>query len=105
MKSISAKSLSASVSDIGSVVSMIDSIAGSRAGIKSRAAIGEDLVATTKCRLQSTTIGKRKTKMEPLNVVSSANNVNDSFKRFSYLEASELESTATSSIKRPRIKV
>nr|KAJ0200984.1 hypothetical protein LSAT_V11C600305200 [Lactuca sativa] len=102
--SISAKSLSASVSDIGSVVSMIDSIAGSRAGIKSRAAIGEDLVATTKCRLQSTTIGKRKTKMEPLNVVSSANNVNDSFKRFSYLEASELESTATSSIKRPRIK-
>ncbi|KAL7597104.1 hypothetical protein Lser_V15G28019 [Lactuca serriola] len=104
VKSISAKSLSASVSDIGSVVSMIDSIAGSGACIKSRAAIGEDLVATTKCRLQSTTTGKRKTKMKPLNVVSSASNVNDSFKRFSYLEASELESTATSSIKRPRIK-
>ncbi|KAI3792876.1 hypothetical protein L2E82_06767 [Cichorium intybus] len=121
VKSISAKSLSASVSDIGSVVSMVDSLAGSFevsvAGSEpdktsknksSRSAVGEDLVATTKCRLQATTTGTRKmkrlTSTMPLNIVSSASSVNDSFKHFNCLEASELESTATSTIKRPRIE-
>ncbi|KAH8479411.1 hypothetical protein H0E87_007657, partial [Populus deltoides] len=43
VKSLSPKALSASVGDIGSVVSMIDRIAGSAAGNGSRAAAGEDL--------------------------------------------------------------
>ncbi|GFS38958.1 hypothetical protein Acr_00g0060500 [Actinidia rufa] len=113
VKSMSPKSLSASVSDIGSVVSMIDRIAGSAPGNGSRAAVGEDLVAMTKCRLQARTIAtqdtntgtrkmKRYTSAIPLNVESSAGSVNDSFKRLTGSEASDLESTATSSIKRPR---
>ena len=53
MKSLSPKALSASVGDIGSVVSMIDRIAGSAAGNGSRAAAGEDLVAMTGCHLLS----------------------------------------------------
>lgn len=103
VKSISARSLSASVSDIGSVVSMIDSIAESAPGNGSRAAVGEDLVNMTKCRLQKTFItqnGTRKSKR--LNVVSSSSTVNNSF---NCLEGSELESTATSTIKRPRIEI
>ncbi|XP_061981776.1 mediator of RNA polymerase II transcription subunit 15a-like isoform X1 [Populus nigra] len=53
VKSLSPKALSASVGDIGSVVSMIDRIAGSAAGNGSRAAAGEDLVAMTGCHLLS----------------------------------------------------
>ncbi|XP_042951247.1 mediator of RNA polymerase II transcription subunit 15a-like isoform X3 [Carya illinoinensis] len=116
VKSMSPKSLSASVSDIGSVVSMIDRIAGSAPGNGSRAAVGEDLVAMTKCRLQARNFiiqdgsnGMRKmrryTSAMPLNVVSSAGSMNDSFKQLSGSETSELESTATSSVKRPRIEV
>ncbi|KAL6501469.1 hypothetical protein OROGR_026602 [Orobanche gracilis] len=51
IKSMSPKALSASISDIGSVVSMVDRIAGSAPGNGSRAAVGEDLVAMTKCRV------------------------------------------------------
>ncbi|XP_073264199.1 mediator of RNA polymerase II transcription subunit 15a isoform X3 [Populus alba] len=53
VKSLSPKALSASVGDIGSVVSMIDRIAGSAAGNGSRTAAGEDLVAMTGCHLLS----------------------------------------------------
>nr|APA20135.1 hypothetical protein [Populus tomentosa] len=53
VKSLSPKALSASVGDIGSVVSMIDRIAGSADGNGSRAAAGEDLVAMTGCHLLS----------------------------------------------------
>lgn len=113
---MSPKALSASVSDIGSVVSMIDRIAGSAPGNGSRAAVGEDLVAMTKCRLQARNFitldgaaGTRKmrryTSAMPLNVVSSAGSVNDSFKQLAGSETSDLESTATSSAKRPRIEV
>ncbi|KAM0029655.1 putative coactivator CBP, KIX domain superfamily, mediator complex subunit 15, KIX [Helianthus debilis subsp. tardiflorus] len=113
VKSISPTALSASVSDIGSVVSMIDRIAGSAPGNGSRAAVGEDLVAMTKCRLQARnfvtqdgTNGIRKmkrfTSAMPLNVVSSAGSVNDSFKQLNVSETSELDSTASSAIKRPR---
>ena len=52
-KSLSPKALSASVGDIGSVVSVIDRIAGSAAGNGSRAAADEDLVAMTGCHLLS----------------------------------------------------
>ena len=113
---MSSKALSASVSDIGSVVSMIDRIAGSAPGNGSRAAVGEDLVAMTKCRLQvrnfmtqdganGTRKMKRYTSAMPLNVVSSASSVNDSFKLLNGSETSELESTATSGFKRPRLQV
>ncbi|XP_030492178.2 mediator of RNA polymerase II transcription subunit 15a isoform X1 [Cannabis sativa] len=116
VKSMSPKALSASVSDIGSVVSMIDRIAGSAPGNGSRAAVGEDLVAMTNCRLQvrnfmghdgtnGTRKMKRYTSAMPLNVVSSASSINDSFKQLISLETSELESTATSGIKRPKIEV
>ncbi|KVH91385.1 Coactivator CBP, KIX domain-containing protein [Cynara cardunculus var. scolymus] len=115
VKSISPKALSASVSDIGSVVSMIDRIAGSAPGNGSRAAVGEDLVAMTKCRLQARTFvtqdgnnGTRKmkrfTSAMPLNVVSSVGSVNDSFKQLNCAGTSELDSTASSTIKRPRIE-
>lgn len=116
MKSMSSKALSAAVSDIGSVVSMNDRIAGSAPGNGSRAAVGEDLVAMTNCRLQArnfitqdgangTRRMKRYTNATPLNVVSSAGSMNDSIKQLTALEASDLESTATSSIKKPRIEV
>ncbi|KVI05540.1 hypothetical protein Ccrd_016141 [Cynara cardunculus var. scolymus] len=96
VKSISPKSLSASVSDIGSVVSMIDNIAGSAPGNGSRTAVGEDLVAMTKLHLQARTSGipdgtrkiKRFTSAIPLNGVSSVNSVNDNFKHFNFVEAS-----------------
>ncbi|URE30085.1 hypothetical protein MUK42_17947 [Musa troglodytarum] len=110
--------LSSAVSDIGSVVSMIDRIAGSAPapGNGSRAAVGEDLVAMTKCRLQArsfmsqdgsatTKKMKRDTSAMPLNNVSSAGSVNDSFKHSYGLDTSELESTATSRVKRQKVEV
>ncbi|EPS66041.1 hypothetical protein M569_08735, partial [Genlisea aurea] len=53
VKSMSAKALGASISDISSILSLNDRIAGSAPGNGSRAAIGEDLAAMTKCRLQA----------------------------------------------------
>lgn len=116
MKSISSKALSASVSDIGSVVSMTDRIAGSAPGNGSRAAGGEDLVAMTKCRLQARnlltqdgSVGNKRmtrhTSAMSLNVGSSAGSINDSIKHLTGSEISDLESTATSPVKKPRIKV
>lgn len=112
---MSPKALSASVNGIGSVVSMIDRIAGSAPGNGSRAAVGEDLVAMTKCRLQARNFShdgpngtkkmRRHTSAMPLNVVSSAGSVNDVFKPLTASETSDLESTATSSAKRPRVEV
>lgn len=103
------QSLSAAVSDIGSVVSMIDRIAGSAPGNGSRAAVGEDLVAMTKCRLQARNFithdgtgtskkMKRDTSAMPLNV-SSAGSVNDSLKQTFSIGTPELQSTATSRVK------
>ncbi|KAL5061001.1 hypothetical protein RYX36_032605 [Vicia faba] len=110
-----AHALRDAVSDIGSVISMNDRIAGSAPGNGSRAAVCEDLVAMTNCRLQArnfitqdganrTRRMKRSTNATPLNVASSAGSMNDSFKQFSAMEASDLESTATSNIKKPRIE-
>ncbi|KAL9664117.1 hypothetical protein QQ045_019514 [Rhodiola kirilowii] len=112
VKSISNEALTASVNDIGSVVSMIDRISGSAPGNGSRAAVGEDMVAMTKRRLQvgnfATKDGisgskkmKQFTSSMPLVVVST----NDSFKQLVCSELSDLESTATSRAKRPRIEV
>lgn len=115
VKSMSSNALTASVGDIGSVVSMIDRIAGSAPGNGSRAAVGEDLVAMTKCRLQARnfitqdgTSGTRKMKRYttamPSDVVSSAGSINDSFKQLTASEMSDLESTATSTAKKPRFE-
>ncbi|XP_068479025.1 mediator of RNA polymerase II transcription subunit 15a-like isoform X2 [Phaseolus vulgaris] len=116
VKSMSYKALSSAVSDIGSVVSMNDRIAGSAPGNGSRAAVGEDLVSMTNCRLQARnfitqdgTNGikrmKRYTSAIPLNGVLSAGSVNDSIKQLTASEASDLESTATSSVKKQKIEV
>lgn len=104
---MSSKALSSAVNDIGSVVSMNDRIAGAAPGNGSRAAVGEDLVAMTNCRLQARnfitqdgTNGTRKMKR-----YTNATPLNDSIKQLTALEASDLESTATSSIKKPRVEV
>ncbi|KAL7120166.1 hypothetical protein ACP275_02G106900 [Erythranthe tilingii] len=114
VKSMSRNALSASVSDIGSVVSMVDRIAGSAPGNGSRAAVGEDLVAMTKCRLQArnfftqdapsgTKKMRRYTSAMPPDVVSSTGSVNDSLRHLNGNE-SDGESTGASSIKRPRVQ-
>ncbi|KAM3298170.1 hypothetical protein ACQJBY_039902 [Aegilops geniculata] len=109
------ESLNAAVSDIRSVVSMMDRIAGSAPGNGSRTAVGEDLVAMTKCRLQArnfiTNDGsgaskkmKRDISAMPLNV-SSAGSVEDSFKQTFSVDTPDLQSTATSRAKRRKIEV
>ncbi|KAL2898025.1 Mediator of RNA polymerase II transcription subunit 15a [Bienertia sinuspersici] len=116
VKSISPKALNASVCDIGSVVSMVDRIAGSAPGNGSRATVGEDLVAMTKCRLQArnfltqdgstgTKRMRRYTSAMPLNVAETVGSMNDNFKQLAGSETSELESTATSSVKKARTEV
>nr|GMC60806.1 mediator of RNA polymerase II transcription subunit 15A-like isoform X1 [Ipomoea batatas] len=110
---MSPEAFSSSVSDISSVVSMIDRIAGSAPGNGSRAAVGEDLVAMTRCRLQARnfftqdgpTGTKKMKRYTTSNVVSSSGSVNDSFRQLNGSETSDLESTATSSAKNPRIEV
>ncbi|KQJ94698.1 mediator of RNA polymerase II transcription subunit 15a [Brachypodium distachyon] len=108
------ESLNAAVSDIRSVVSMIDRIAGSAPGNGSRAAVGEDLVAMTKCRLQArnfmTNDGsgaskkmKRDTSAMPLNV--SSGSVNDSFRETFSVDTPDLQSTATSRAKQQKAEV
>ncbi|KAL5565317.1 hypothetical protein UlMin_028481, partial [Ulmus minor] len=94
VKSIAPNSLSTAISDIGSVLSMTDRLAGSAPGNGSRAVVGEDLVAMTNCRLQvknfmtqDGTNGTRKMKC----YASSS-------------ETSDLESTATSRFKRPWVE-
>lgn len=102
------EALSAAVSDIGSVVSMIDRIAGSAPGNGSRAAVGEDLVAMTKCRLQARNFithdgsgtskkMKRDTSAMPLNVSSAEQPYS--------VDTPELQSTATSRVKWQKAEV
>ncbi|CAD5312837.1 unnamed protein product [Arabidopsis thaliana] len=113
VKSISPQALSSAVSDIGSVVSMVDRIAGSAPGNGSRASVGEDLVAMTKCRLQArnfmtqegmmaTKKMKRHTTAMPLSVASLGGSVGDNYKQFAGSETSDLESTATSDGKKAK---
>lgn len=116
IQSLPPKDLSSAISDIGSVVCMTDRIAGSAPGNGSRAAVGEDLVAMTKCRLQArnfmsqdgnamTKKMKRHTSAMPLNAVSSVGSVDDSVKLLCNVDTSELESTATSSMKKQKVEV
>lgn len=104
------------ISDISSVVNMIDIIPGSAPGNGSRASVGEDLAAMTNYRLQESNVmtrdgtnGTKRTRCPssdmPLNVVSSAGSTDDSFKQFTSSEISDLVSDAMSRIKRPRTEV
>lgn len=110
---MSDKALNSSVSDISSVVSMTDRIAGSAPGNGSRAAVGEDLVAMTKCRLQARnyftqdgpTGTKKMKRYTTSNVVSSSSSLNDGLQQLNCSEAPELDSTATSNSKRPKLEV
>lgn len=94
---------------------MVDRIAGSAPGNGSRAAVGEDLVAMTKCRLQArnffpqdgpsgTKKMRRYTSAMPCNVVSSTGSVNDSLRHLNGNE-SDGESTGASSMKKPKFEV
>ncbi|KAM7259082.1 hypothetical protein ACFE04_014823 [Oxalis oulophora] len=116
VNSASTKALSAAVNDIGSVVSMMDRIAGSAPGNGSRAAVGEDLVAMTKCRLQArnfitqdgvngTKKMRRYTSAMPLNAVSPTGSMNEDFGQLAGSETSDLELTKSSCIKRRRVEV
>ena len=116
INSISPKDLSSAVNDIGSVVSLIDRMAGSAPGNGSRAPLGEDLVAITKCCLQARNLvsqdGSAATKRMrrhmssmPLSTASSGGSVTNSLQQHNNLESPEMESTATSKIKRPRLGV
>ena len=116
VKSISSQALSSAVSDIGSVVRMVDRIARSAPGNGSRASVGEDLVAMTKCRLQArnfmtqegmmaTKKMKRHTTAMPLSVSSLEGSVGDNYKQFACSGTSDLESTATSDGKKARTEV
>jgi PAX-interacting protein 1 len=123
MRTMPRNERSASVKDIASVVSMVDRIAGSAPGNGSRAAIGDDLVAMTKCRLQAKNLVhpdggagasagaspptkkmKRDTSAMPLNsnnkdgLSPDAGGITDNFKA-SGPDASEMQSTATSNTK------
>eukprot|EP01018_Ginkgo_biloba_P012217 Gb_25435 [translate_table: standard] len=113
---MSSKALTSAVSDISSVVSLIDRMAGSAPGNGSRAAVGEDLVAMTKCRLQARNLMsqdgsaatkkmRRRMSSMPLSTASSGGSVTNSLQQHNNLESPEMESTATSKIKRPRLEI
>lgn len=104
------------MSDIGSVVSMMDRIAGSAPGNGSRATVGEDLVSMTKCRLlarnfltQDGSSGTKRMRRHasslPLNVAATVGSMNDSSMLLTGTEIPELDSTATSSRKKAKTEV
>ncbi|CAI9284764.1 unnamed protein product [Lactuca saligna] len=96
VKSISSNALSASVSDIGSVVSMIDRITGSAPVNRSKAAVGEDLVAMTKCHLQETSFATQDGTTSTSN--SNSNPIRKKMKCFTTAMPSNV------AVKRPRIE-
>ncbi|KAH0866156.1 hypothetical protein HID58_083367 [Brassica napus] len=106
VKSISPQSLSSGVSDIRSVVSMVDRIAGSAPGNGSRTSVGEDLVAMTKCRLQARNLmtqeGMPANKKMKRHTTAMPLSVGDNYNQFACSETSDLESTATSVGKKAR---
>ncbi|KAA8517378.1 hypothetical protein F0562_017671 [Nyssa sinensis] len=105
VKSISSRALSASIQDIESVFCMIDSCV----------ATGEDLAADTSWQLQTRKFSlqygsssvkrmKRHISTMALDVLSSPSGENDSFKQFHGQISDDMESTATSRIKRAKIE-
>ncbi|GKA86875.1 hypothetical protein Tco_0808586, partial [Tanacetum coccineum] len=92
VKTISPAALSDSVSDIGLVISMIDRIVGSTPDSE-QLCYGYCYLILISYQLSGSYI----------NFVSSAGSVNDSFKQFS-VDISDLDSTASSAIKRPQVE-
>ncbi|KAK4746955.1 hypothetical protein SAY87_025992 [Trapa incisa] len=116
VKAASPQSLSDAVHGINSVLQIVDRIAGSAPGNGSRAAIGEDLVDMTRslhhlrdCNMQDGWSSSGKMKRSTVAITpsgaSSAGSLNERVKRFMDAEPSDLEATATSSIKRLRTKL
>ncbi|KAK3422799.1 hypothetical protein EUGRSUZ_G03197 [Eucalyptus grandis] len=113
VKSASHQALESAVGDIKSLVRGNDCLAGTAQGSGSRTAVGEDLAATLKCHLpsqnsnlQDEISGTRKLKRYvsamPANLAPSPGSMNDSFAQRTASEISDIESTASSSIKRPK---
>ncbi|KAK0598106.1 hypothetical protein LWI29_031695 [Acer saccharum] len=103
VKSLSPESLSASVSEIGSVVNLTDMLAGT-ACKDSRAAFGEDLTSGQRCHLQAGKFRLQNKRSLAMNVSSSSlcqtNDLNQSTSQIGDF----LESTTTYMIKRRRIE-
>ncbi|PWA91317.1 hypothetical protein CTI12_AA091680 [Artemisia annua] len=135
VNSISTKSLSASISDIDTAISMMDSIAGTAPSNVSRVEVDEDLVSMAIDHLQESAVvtqdGSAINMMDSIAVDEDLVAIikdylqesafvtqdgttgtrkmkrwsaNESFMHLNCLEASELECTATHTIKRPRIE-
>ncbi|KAM1974350.1 hypothetical protein ACFX15_039257 [Malus domestica] len=113
---MSSKTLSASVLDIGSVVCTTDRISGSATLTGSGGSIGEDLAGMTNSPLQKSyltwqgmTFGtknmKRCRSTVPIDVIATATGSICDSSKLSDTEIFDLESTAISYIKRPRIAV
>ncbi|XP_058226050.1 mediator of RNA polymerase II transcription subunit 15a-like isoform X5 [Rhododendron vialii] len=108
VRSLSYKSLRASISDMESVVRLVDSAAASKPGNGSRSAIGEDLAGVA-IQGEKLDWNSRKMKMRrhigavQSNICASSSKT-DSFKQLTDPEKCE-DSTATSYNKRPRGKV
>ncbi|CAN6697310.1 unnamed protein product [Malus baccata var. baccata] len=113
---MSSKALSAAILDIGSVVCTTDRLSESATLMGSRGSVGEDFVGMTNSRLQKSylawqdkTFGtknmKRCRSTSPINVDASATGSIYDSSRLSDTEIFDLESTAISYIKRPRIEV
>ncbi|KAF9587764.1 hypothetical protein IFM89_005496 [Coptis chinensis] len=116
VKSMSHKALRASVSEMYSTVSVVDMIAGSNPGNHSEARVGEDLAAMVKHSLlasnflsQDGVVTAKNMNFHssglPMTVVTSDGSVCHSSKLSNGMETSDLDSTATSRIKRPRVEV
>ncbi|KAK3218040.1 hypothetical protein Dsin_012010 [Dipteronia sinensis] len=103
VESLSHKSLSASASEIGSVVNLADMLTGT-ACKDSRAAVGEDLTFGPRCHLQAGKFRLQNRRSLAMNVSSSSlcktNDLNQSTGQICDL----LESTATYMIKRRKIE-
>ncbi|CAN6468874.1 unnamed protein product [Victoria cruziana] len=113
---VSSKAFTSSINDITAVMNLTDQMVGSAPGNGARTAVGEDLAATTRCRVQARNLVaqdgnaasrkmKRNTSAMPLNVVSSAGSMNNSLHLLTGVESSELQSTATSGVKKQKTEV
>ncbi|KAL7234736.1 hypothetical protein ACSBR1_018232 [Camellia fascicularis] len=112
LRSMSYEALSSSVSDMESIVRMVERTAGSIPGNGSRSAVGEDLVPVTNFRSQGAKLDRNSITMKmrryaramPSNTVASGC-ITDSFMQFTDPETCDESSTATSQNKRPRVEV
>ncbi|CAL5381474.1 unnamed protein product [Camellia sinensis] len=112
VRSMSYEALSSSVSDMESIVRMVERTAGSIPGNGSRSAVGEDLVPVTNFRLQGAKLDgnsmtmkmRRYARAMPSNTVASGC-ITDSCKQFTDPKTCDESSTATLHNKRPRVEV